>query len=67
MLLVFVRLRTLPPVPRFFKYFGGHDRELEHEVSGARLIANAFRSGSSRNSTSRRSDGKSDKLSRTHG
>ena len=31
LLLVFVRLQTLPPVRLFFKYFGSHDREPEHE------------------------------------
>jgi hypothetical protein len=36
------------------------------KVSGRRLVAGAFRFGSSRNSTFRRAAAKSDKLSRAH-
>src|SRR5260370_42664344 len=45
----------LPPVQQFFKCFGSRDREARStKVSGGRLVAHAFRLGSSWNSTSHR-------------
>jgi hypothetical protein len=45
-LFVFEVALTLPPVHSFFKYFGSHDREPDHE-SQQRAAGRPFRLGSS--------------------